>query len=152
MDAATLGWLAGILDGEGHFGPTTSSDRGVIVRVEMIDEDVIRRLHAATGEGRVNGPLSSPRENCQDTWRWTVADVVGASRILLACYPMLSLRRQERIGQLVSRLAFTGLKVQPCGTNAAYMRHRKYGEVPCAACFDANRSEQRERRRRKLAA
>jgi hypothetical protein len=25
----------------------------------------------------------------------------------------------------------------PCGTNAAYLRHLKYGEKPCAPCVDA---------------
>ena len=29
--------------------------------------------------------------------------------------------------------------MQPCGTNAAYIRHRKRGEAPCAACTEARR-------------
>jgi hypothetical protein len=31
-------------------------------------------------------------------------------------------------------------KVQPCGTKAAYNRHKKYGEEPCDACRQANRA------------
>jgi len=29
-------------------------------------------------------------------------------------------------------------ELQPCGTNAAYYRHRRYGQVPCAACTRAH--------------
>lgn len=28
---------------------------------------------------------------------------------------------------------------QPCGTAAAYRRHRRHGEEPCTACRDADR-------------
>lgn len=30
------------------------------------------------------------------------------------------------------------LELQPCGTQAAYFRHRRNGEVPCAACVRAH--------------
>jgi hypothetical protein len=33
---------------------------------------------------------------------------------------------------------------EPCGTVAAYRRHRKAGEDPCAACRDAWNAKQRE--------
>ena len=39
-----------------------------------------------------------------------------------------------------------GLK--PCGTAAAYKRHKRRGETPCAACVAAKREEDRESRRR----
>jgi transposase len=28
--------------------------------------------------------------------------------------------------------------LQPCGTNAAYQRHRKKGEYPCTPCLEAH--------------
>jgi hypothetical protein len=28
--------------------------------------------------------------------------------------------------------------LQPCGTEAAYRRHKRYGEEPCGICFDAH--------------
>jgi hypothetical protein len=33
---------------------------------------------------------------------------------------------------------------QPCGTVAAYKRHRKNGEQPCGPCLDAWNAKQRE--------
>jgi hypothetical protein len=35
--------------------------------------------------------------------------------------------------------------VAPCGTKAAYQRHRRHGEIPCAACKQANRDYYRLR-------
>ncbi|WP_035796387.1 hypothetical protein [Kitasatospora mediocidica] len=37
-----------------------------------------------------------------------------------------------------------GLKtLRPCGTSAAYARHRRHGETPCEPCRLANREAQR---------
>jgi len=38
---------------------------------------------------------------------------------------------------------------QPCGTVAAYKRHRSHGEEPCAACRAANAEHHRELYRRR---
>ena len=35
----------------------------------------------------------------------------------------------------------TGRRVQPCGTSAAYQRHRAVPEEPCEACSEARRAE-----------
>ncbi|MGZ4663618.1 MAG: hypothetical protein ACXV5Q_00830 [Frankiaceae bacterium] len=36
-------------------------------------------------------------------------------------------------------------QLQPCGTPAAYRRHQKAGETPCAPCVEANRARQRKK-------
>ena len=38
-----------------------------------------------------------------------------------------------------------GDRLAPCGTRAAYIRHRKRGEEPCDPCKDANNADSRER-------
>jgi hypothetical protein len=44
-------------------------------------------------------------------------------------------------------------QAQPCGTHAAFNRHKATGETPCAACVEGERAYQRTRaRRRRLAA
>ena len=40
--------------------------------------------------------------------------------------------------------------LQPCGTTAAYQRHRKGGEEPCALCREASRLDGRKRREKWL--
>lgn len=34
-------------------------------------------------------------------------------------------------------------ELKPCGTFAAYQRHRRHGEVPCEECWDAARARTR---------
>ena len=36
--------------------------------------------------------------------------------------------------------------VKPCGTQAAYQRHRRHGEQPCEPCMAAERERQRKYR------
>jgi WhiB family transcriptional regulator, redox-sensing transcriptional regulator len=43
-------------------------------------------------------------------------------------------------------------ELQPCGTPAAYTRHRRRGEPACEACREANRRKVRERRQGRQAA
>lgn len=43
-------------------------------------------------------------------------------------------------------------EVRPCGTHAAYVRHKSRHEVPCTVCADAERAYQRARARRRRAA
>lgn len=37
-------------------------------------------------------------------------------------------------------------ELEPCGTRAAYVRHRRAGEDPCAACKDAHAAGRRGER------
>ncbi|GAB3117979.1 hypothetical protein GCM10027160_29370 [Streptomyces calidiresistens] len=51
----------------------------------------------------------------------------------------------ERLGMVVG----TGARpLAPCGTTAAYSRHRRRGEEPCQPCRDAYNASQRARYRR----
>ena len=36
-----------------------------------------------------------------------------------------------------------GRVLKPCGTNAAYQRHKKNGEYPCIPCVEAHAAEQK---------
>ena len=38
-----------------------------------------------------------------------------------------------------------GRLLQPCGTRAAYVRHRNYGQEPCDPCTNANRAYEASR-------
>lgn len=41
--------------------------------------------------------------------------------------------------------------LRPCGTHAAYVRHKSRGELPCRRCRTAERAYQRSRPRRRAA-
>lgn len=38
-------------------------------------------------------------------------------------------------------------ELKPCGTHAAYQRHRRRGETPCTACLAANAAKTRAHKR-----
>ena len=65
----------------------------------------------------------------------------------------LALRREER-AQERARLGKPQAgrpPLRPCGTHAAYLRHKARGEYPCQPCVDAEREHQRERYARRKA-
>lgn len=64
----------------------------------------------------------------------TAADVIAADQQRAAERDELGRRRTQRSG------------LQPCGTPAAFQRHKYYGEDPCDACKQAQRAYNRERR------
>lgn len=49
------------------------------------------------------------------------------------------------VPRLPARQSERGL--QPCGTHAAFARHKTHGEPPCAACIKAERAYHARRRR-----
>lgn len=60
----------------------------------------------------------------------------------------LALRREEhRLAQETK--AKPARQLQPCGSHAAYERHRSRGEYPCPPCREAERLYQARRYRRR---
>ena len=47
-----------------------------------------------------------------------------------------------------NKLACEGRTIQPCGTHAAFNRHRAKGEQPCDECWVGERRYQREKKER----
>jgi hypothetical protein len=108
MDAKELYWVAGLLEGEGCFRVRKNSLRKaggryteVCVEVNMTDEEVIRKLHAMVGVGKVYGPYrADTNPNRQPIWRWTLTRTAEVQEFMLALYPLLGSRRQRRIKEL----------------------------------------------------
>lgn len=42
-------------------------------------------------------------------------------------------------------------ELKPCGTNAAYARHKRAGEYPCTACLEAHSEDQKRWKARREA-
>ncbi|HEX9494322.1 MAG TPA: hypothetical protein VGA38_01010 [Candidatus Limnocylindria bacterium] len=102
-----LGWLAGILEGEGTFvaGPP-SSPRCPIVRVEMTDRDVVLRVGALI-ERAVCSP--TPRGGNQRTYA-TAIKGRPAIALMLRVAPLLS---EVRRAQIRRALRLTGPRRLP---------------------------------------
>lgn len=62
----------------------------------------------------------------------TVQRILGDHQMPIAQHP----RRKRKVVRAKKPL-------KPCGTNAAYQRHRRKGEYPCTPCLEAHAAEQK---------
>lgn len=72
MKRYDLYWVAGVLEGEGCFtinkGPATKDGSRLLrarIHLNMVDEDIVRRVHRLLGVGSVGGPYGQDRN---DKW------------------------------------------------------------------------------------
>ena len=96
FDLFTLGWLVGILEGEGSFvrGAPSSPNR-VVIQCQMTDEDTIAKLAEL-----FDTKYWSSKDNRNPNWkRLYMATLRGKKAIELMnqIKPYMSLRRQEQI-------------------------------------------------------
>ena len=100
MDASEVAWAAGIFEGEGSFylQRNKSSSRApiVILKVLMADEDIIKRLPAATGVGHTGGPFYDQRnEAYKPMWQW-ITYGSNAYAVVRLFWSWLGQRRREQ--------------------------------------------------------
>lgn len=108
MNDLELGYVAGIIDGEGWLGYRQKLDRrrgckyGMLrIQVTMTDEDVIRRLHSITGIGSVRFIDRSKLPNRQNVWQWSVLAGQAAVDLLKQVQLVVGDRRAEKIRELL---------------------------------------------------
>lgn len=137
MDDIELGWLAGLLEGEGCFH--VQRERWPRITLQMTDEDVVRRLYEVTQVGRVNGPYFTSGHAQKPAWRWIVSKRDDVEDLLIAVYPLMGERRQAKIQTC---LAHTGvsrfrthckLRGHPMTPDNVYTSPK--GRRHCIACF-----------------
>lgn len=113
MTQLEIGWVAGIIEGEGSFAvrsktnPTTgNTSRSGQIQVAMTDPDILRRLAEVTGVGHVNGPYVRPTDKAhwKPLYHWTVSRKSDLARILLAIYPLLGERRKQRVAAVLAHV------------------------------------------------
>jgi hypothetical protein len=100
MSAEEAAWLAGILEGEGSFISTSYCS----LQVTMTDRDIIARLVAITGVGRVHErrPQKSHHKPSQ---LWVVARHEQIRQLIEAVLPWLGERRSEAVLRLLKKVA-----------------------------------------------
>lgn len=102
MRARDLAWVAGIIEGEGSI--SVRSNGLIEVHVNMTDLDVIQRLAAITGVGRVTGPAKPPRYKAH--WKpiayWQVARQDDTAALLMTIFPFLGARRRAKAAEALA--------------------------------------------------
>ena len=96
---AEIAWIAGILEGEGcwtrHNGRTDWS-----VSVRMTDQDIIERLQAITGIGRLTFDGTPSKRARKPAWVWGVYARPHREWLTVKVWPWLGVRRRTRICEL----------------------------------------------------
>lgn len=103
-----LGWLAGLLEGEGCFRwhrqirrdgrPDWFAPR---ILLQMTDEDIVRRAQAVVGIGHVRGPYGPYKGGTKAHWAWTVSRNADAVGLMMTLYPLMGERRQAKIREIL---------------------------------------------------
>lgn len=108
MTECELAWVAGLLEGEGCFrlhrdNQRWGSRRYTYLRPRVIcamtDRDVIDRLQAVTGMGRIGlGRKTAPGHKTY--WQWTVSRDNDAIELMRTLYPHMGERRRNKIEEI----------------------------------------------------
>jgi hypothetical protein len=116
MTPERLGWVAGIIEGEGSISVTSVPRIGNIytyplVNVAMTDEDMIRRLREWTGIGRVAGPFRPPSHGTHKPhWNWNVNKIAHVEALCTTIWPFLGERRRVQVQAMRQKVAERTLK------------------------------------------
>lgn len=94
-------WVAGILEGEAHFGVTNAGTHPII-QLMMTDRDVVARVRDLLNKEAVVKWLEDRRKtNYKDLYRISIHGH-HARGWLMTIYPLMSKRRQQKIRELIT--------------------------------------------------
>lgn len=99
MKDLELGYVAGLYDGEGSTSVRTNR---VQVRIGSTDKDILEKVLVFTDVGSINGPFKL--ESGKLNWVWNLTDKEQVVEFLSSIYPLVSMRRQERITEALEFL------------------------------------------------
>lgn len=97
MTDLELGWIIGLLEGEGSFMAKTIKRDGRLrglIQCHMTDRDVIEQLHSLLG-GSMNASAYH-KEGRKPIWTWFLTRQEDIIRVLPQMIPHLSKRRQKQ--------------------------------------------------------
>lgn len=105
VDAVTLAWLAGLLEGEGSFFMGTNkvsgkSYRYPVIGINMTDEDIIARVAGIFGT-KTYGPFQHRAANRKPFWRTSLGGHASAE-LMRSLIPQMGLRRAAKIVEILS--------------------------------------------------
>lgn len=146
-----LAWAAGLFEGEGCIAVSRRAnklhDQWSLV-LASTDLDVLKRLQTVVGMGNITGPLG--RSDHKPYWTWRVTRREHVYALLVAIYPWLLQRRQDRALECLAAINKQGYGVRRCAQghlwNRASVVRRPYGgrsRRVCKACLDEGRVEVR---------
>jgi len=96
-----IAWVAGILEGEGHFGFTNVGKRSPMITLQMTDLDVVERVRSLVDKSQsIKIGKDKRKETYKDIYRITL-NGSRAIEWMMTIYPLMSVRRKSRIRECV---------------------------------------------------
>lgn len=126
-----LAWAAGIYEGEGTFSSrkTGKIDRGLVAKLKMADEDVIRRFHAILGVGNVTGPYKCDGAGTKPLWVWQCGSFQAVQHTMAVLWPWLCSRRRAKIQTLLLLHRHSATLLKRIYINGKYYKNPQYGSA-----------------------
>lgn len=143
-DQLTIGYLAGLIDGEGSI---RINGHGVRVVVTSTDYDIVERAYKMSGIGTIYGPYSfRSRAQHKPRWEWSISNHKDAARLLCAIYPLMSKRRREtQILPVVNYLSDrTHPRLCPICNNPFSQSSRGVKQYCSTACYRVKYNKRRK--------
>lgn len=102
MDHGELGWCAGFIDGEGHFG---LNNRTPLLTVSQTVEEPLLHLRAVLGVGLNHGPFTKgtgKRGPHKPVWTWQVNGFERVQFVTAVTWPWLHVKRGQAVNVLLA--------------------------------------------------
>jgi hypothetical protein len=87
-----LGWIAGLLEGEGCFQHRRNGD--LLIQIVMTDGDVIGRLQSILGFGSLG---QSRLPSGKTAYRWSSTHQASTAGLMMTLLPLMGSRRDDKI-------------------------------------------------------
>lgn len=109
MNDLKIGYLAGLIDGEGCISLTAT---GQEIQVNSVDFDILERAYEFS---EYKGNLSGPYDNgYQPIYRWRVGNRVEVETLLIRIYPLMCKRRQIAIDKVLEYISIRRQTIKIC--------------------------------------
>jgi hypothetical protein len=99
---------SGLAEGEISFSIRQQSSKRVnrktrqaMARLNMTDEDSVRRFHRAVGVGNVIGPVYPRNPTHRPYWYWATGSFEGTQAVIAMLWGGLGRRRRERAAEVL---------------------------------------------------
>ena len=113
LDPIDIGWLAGLLEGEGYFSYSWNAKKHlrVIVRCKLTDKDVVESIRRITGMGSLS--FQDRKDGIrQISYEWNSGNRLWLRRLLYTLRPYMHSRRRKRIDEVLQAIEHA-LKYSP---------------------------------------
>lgn len=115
LSESELGWVAGMLEGEGSFSIKKDKRKNgfsctPLIQLASTDRDVVERLHKLIPAANVCEPRRKTKGGKQ-VYKWSLSNYSAVSDLLICVFPLMGKRRQGKIREVLAHPTFQRYEV-----------------------------------------